>query len=282
MFKKVMVAVDHSGPSLELFKAIDDLKKMGLVELVIIHAVRLEASGMGVGAHRKKFLAKIEEYKKTMEESGLKVKVLQPVGSPAEEIRRASEEEDVDLILIGSIGEGSRFRELFLGSTVANVIRVTKKPVLIEKYRKEGKKTVRIELFPKDKTSTVVIASDFSSSSLHIFDLFLENDLGFKKVILLNIVDEGYTKEQVDSNKKAAEEKLKPWKDEFIEKGYEVEAIVDVGIPSEMISSIAKEKEAGLVAISRRGRGVINELIIGSTADPVVRRCCVPVLLLKR
>lgn len=282
MFKKVMVAVDFSGPSLELFKAVDDLKKMGMEELIIVHAVRLEASGMGVGAHRKKFLQKIEEHKNKMEKDGLKVKIIQPVGSPAEEIRRLSEEENADLILIGSIGEGSRFRELFLGSTVANVIRVTRKPVLIEKYRKEGKKAVRIELFPKDKTPTVVIASDFSSSSLHIFDLFLENDLGFKKVILLNIVDEGYTKEQVDSNKKAAEEKLAPWKEEFTEKGFDVEVIVEVGIPSEMISTIAKEKEAGLVAISRRGRGVINELIIGSTADPVVRRCCVPVLLLKK
>ncbi len=282
MFKKVLVAVDFSGPSLELFNAVNDLRNMGMEELLIIHAIRLETAGSGIGAHKKKFLNKVEERCKEIEAEGCKVKIIQPVGNPSEEIQRASEEENVDLILIGSIGEGSRVRELFLGSTVANVIRITKKPVLIEKYNKEKKKPVRLELFPKNQIPTALLSTDFSRSSLQVFNFFLDNDINFKNIILLNVVDEGYTREQIEENKKKAMDKLKSWKEDFAEKGYDVEAVVEVGIPSEKIAKVAKEKEATLVVISRRGRGMINELLIGSTADPVVRHSSRPVLLLKQ
>lgn len=282
MFKKVLIPVDFSGPSLELFNAVNDLKKMGAEELIIIHAIRLETAGMGIGAHRKKFLNKVEKKCKELESQGYKLKIIQPVGSPSEEIRRAADEENVDLVLIGSVGEGSRVRELFLGSTVSNVIRITNKPVLIEKYNKDEDKPVRLEIFPDKFVPTALLSTDFSRSSLQVFDFFLGNDINFKKIILLNVVDEGYTKEQIDENKNNAMEMLVSWKEEFAEKGYEVEAVVEVGIASEKIVKVAKEKEATMVSISRRGRGLINELLIGSTADPVVRHSPRPVLLLKK
>ncbi|MEW5785921.1 MAG: universal stress protein [Bacillota bacterium] len=281
MFKKVLVAVDFSGPALELLNAVSDLKEMGLEELVIVHVIRMETAGRGIGAHRHRFLSKIEEKKKELESEGLKVKVIQPVGSPVEEIKGLAEEENVNLILIGSIGEGSVVRELFLGSTVANVIRVTKKPVLIEKYDKVNGKPVRKIIFDQNRPTTALLATDFSRNSLQVFDLFLENYKIFDKVILLNVIDEGYTIEQVEENKRKAEEKLKIWQKEFEEKGLAVELCVVVGISSEEIVKIANEKEVSVVALSRRGRGMIDELVIGSTADPVVRRSSRPVLLIK-
>jgi nucleotide-binding universal stress UspA family protein len=281
MFKKALVAVDFSGPALELLNGVSDLKKMGLEELVIVHVVRMEVAGRGIGVHRKRFLSKIEEKKKVLEADGLKVTVIQPVGSPVEEIKGLAEEENVNLILIGSMGEGSVVRELFLGSTVANVIRVTKRPVLIEKYDKVNGKPVRKEIFREGQPTTALLATDFSRNSLQVFDFFLENPGIFDKVILLNVVDEGYTMEQVEENKRKAEEKLKLWQQEFREKGMEAEVYVVVGISSEEIVKISKERDVSVIALSRRGRGMIDELVIGSTADPVVRRANRPVLLLK-
>lgn len=282
MFKKVLVAVDFSGPSLELLNAVDDLKKLGMEEMLIIHAIRMEAAGMGIGAHRKKFLNVVEGRCKELESDGCNINIIQPVGNPSEEIRRVAEEENADMILIGSIGEGSKVRELFLGSTVANVIRTSQKPVLIEKYDRTNKKQpVRLKIFPEDKLPTALLTTDFSRSSLKVYDFFLENNPLFKRVILMNVVDEGYTREQISENKEKAMEKLESWKEEFVEKGYDVEAVIEVGIPSEKIAKVAVEKDATMVCISRRGRGMINELLIGSTADPVVRHCPRPVLLLK-
>jgi len=281
MFKKAMVAVDFSGPALELLNAATDLKKMGLEELIVIHVVRTETVGWGIGAHRKSFLSKIDEKKKELESFGFKLKVLQPVGNPVQEIKRLAEEEDVNLILIGSIGEGSRARDLLLGSTVANVVRVTKKPILIDKYEHIEGKPIRKQIFSEGRPATALLATDFSRNSFLIFDFFLENPGIFNKVILFYVVDEGHTAELVEENKREAEEKLKHWQHDFAELGMEAEICVEVGISSELIVNKARELNVSLVALSRRGRGKINELLIGSTADQVVRRATRPVLLLK-
>lgn len=281
MFKKVLVAVDFSGPALELLNAVSDLRKLGLEELIIIHVIRMETAGRGIGAHRRRFLDEVEQKKKDLEADGLKVKVYQPVGSPVEEIKAMADEENANLILIGSIGEGSLVRELFLGSTVANVIRVTKKPVLIEKYDRENGKPRRKAIFREGVPSTALLATDFSNRSLQIFDFFLEKNGVFDKVILLNVIEEGFTVDQIEENKRKAAEKLAAWKRKFAERGIEAEACVEVGIPSEVIIRVAKDRDVSLVAVSRRGRGMIDELVIGSTADPVVRRSTRPILLLK-
>ncbi len=283
MFKKVLLAIDFSGPSFELLNAVEDLKYMGLEELVIIHVIRLETAGVGISTHRRKFLEKVERKCQELENEGYKVKILQPVGNPAEEIRSSAEEENVDLILIGSIGEGSRVRELFLGSTVANVVRITKKPVLVEKYEMVDKKPVRRKIFPEDREPVALIATDFSRSSIQVIDYFLETDLSFKRIILLNVIDEGFTQEQIAENTDNALKKLQSWKNEFAERKPElkVETLTKVGVASDLIIKLAEEKKVTMVAISRRGRGLINELLIGSTADPVVRHSARPVLLFK-
>lgn len=282
MFKKILVAIDFSGPTMELLNAVDDLKKLGMEEMLIIHVIRLETADGGISTHRRRFLQKIEEKCREFEQNGLNIRIFQPIGSPAEDIKRVSEEENVDLILIGSIGEGSRVRELFLGSTVNNVIRITKKPVLIEKYEKKGKEPLRKKIFREDGNTVALLTTDFSRSSLQTFDFFLENKPVFKKYILFNVVDEGYTREQIAENQEKAMGKLASWQQEFNEKGFEAEIDVSVGVASEEIRKKADEVKAGLVVISRRGRGIINELLIGSTADPVVRHCSRPVLLLKQ
>lgn len=281
MFKKVLIAVDFSGPAMQLFNAIPDLRRMGLEELIIAHVVRMETAGRGIGAHRRRFLSQIEGKQKELEAQGLKVKVVQPVGSPAEEIRAVAEDENVSLIVIGSIGEGSLVRELFLGSTVANVIRITRKPVLIEKYDRSGKKAERKAIFVEGKPATLLLTTDFSRSSLQTFDIILDRPGVFDKVLLFHSVDEGYTEEQVAEYKSKAMEKLQSWQQEFTEKGMQAEIVVEVGDASEAIIRTVRERDVSLLAISRRGRGLINELVIGSTADPVVRRSNRPVLLLK-
>ena len=282
MFKKVLVAIDFSGPAMELLNAVDDLQKMGLEELIIVHVIRIETAGLGLSASRRDFLKKIDKRKHQLEEEGLKVKVLQPVGNPADEIKSQAEEENVDLILIGSMGAGSLVRKLLLGSTVTDVIRGTKKPVFVEKYRRKRGKPVRKVVFKEGKPATVLVATDFSRSSIHMLETFLDNPDIFQKMILYHVVDEGYTEEQLEENKTKALEKLEGWKKEFEEKGVEVGIDVHTGVASDLIIEASKNKEITLLAISRRGRSMVDELVIGSTADQIVRRSECPVLLFRK
>lgn len=282
MFRKVLVAVDLSGPAMELLNAVTDLQQMGLEELVIVHVIRLEAAALGLSANRRDFLQKIEKRKQELEEQGLKVEVHQPVGKPSEEIKNLAEEENVNLILIGSFGQGALVRKLFLGSTVTEVIRNSKKPVLVEKYiMKKGSPPQRMPIFEDGKPATALLATDFSKSSIHIFDTFLEHPGFFKKVILYHVVDEGYTEEHISENKQKALTRLEGWQSEFEERGFEVEKDVVVGVASELIIKASKKKHISMLALTRRGRNMVDELMIGSTADQIVRHSVCPVLLLK-
>jgi hypothetical protein len=60
MFKKKLIALDFSGPSMELFNFLTDLRRMGLEELLLVHVIRVEL-GAGDGIHpvQIKFLENI-------------------------------------------------------------------------------------------------------------------------------------------------------------------------------------------------------------------------------
>ena len=54
--------------------------------------------------------------------------------------------------------------------------------------------------------------------------------------------------------------------------------IVEVGIPSEEIIRVAKEREIDLIVICTHGRSGLSNILMGSVAEKVVRRSPCPVL----
>ncbi len=336
MFKKVLVALDFSGPSMELFNSLPDLRRMGLQELLLVHAVRAELGAQdGIHPLQQKFLEKVKLKKVELEQEGLHVNVEVPVGAPAEEIKRLAIEKKADLILIGSVGESSTARELLLGSTVADVVRIAPVPVLVEKYfpaisaemnKKLGELADRLSAFVKDVVSpnipsiareysqlsgellyfadqikknpvsadasvhrvpifkdnlaTVILPTDFSASAEYVFNQVLGLVGMLEEVILLNVVDRGETEEQIKNAEIEAYKYLNQWENKFLENDVKSRSIVLTGTPSSShIISTAEKEGASLIALSRRGRGQLANLFIGSTADQVVRRSSCPVLL---
>lgn len=280
MFKKVLMALDFSGPAMELFNCLPDLKKLGLEELLLVHAVRVELTVKdGISPIQLRFLDQVKDRKEKLEREGLAVEIEVPVGAPAEEIRRLALEKKADLVLIGSIGESSRVRELFLGSTVADVVRTSPVPVLVERYMPVGDKAHRIPIF-KEKLATVLLPTDFSSSAENVYQQVLGFASQLQKVIMLHVVDRGDTEEKINALREEARKRLQTWKDQFSAQGVEAVFQLAVGPPGQQIITTAEQEGATLIAMSRRGRGGLGGLlIIGSTADQVVRRARCPALI---
>ncbi|GHT16462.1 universal stress protein [Planctomycetales bacterium] len=66
------------------------------------------------------------------------------------------------------------------------------------------------------------------------------------------------------------------------EHGYEkLDITVKVGDPVKQITEFAENIDAGLIVIPSHGRGVLTEMLLGSTTYSVVRRAKCPVLVLK-
>ena len=56
------------------------------------------------------------------------------------------------------------------------------------------------------------------------------------------------------------------------------EPLIEVGIPTEEIIRVAKERKVDLVVIATRGRSGLSHILMGSVAEKVVRRSPCPVL----
>ena len=145
MFKKVLYPTDFSRVANKAVDYIKKLKEAGTEEVVILHVIEDYDLELMVTACEwkesninkcmdkvktdleKKSLKKMEKIGK---EIGLKYKSEIRYGKPFHQIVQLAGKEHVSLIVMGSHGKGE-FEELLIGSVTENVVRHTKKPVLI-------------------------------------------------------------------------------------------------------------------------------------------------------
>jgi len=68
---------------------------------------------------------------------------------------------------------------------------------------------------------------------------------------------------------------------ELAREGIEVEPLVAMGTPHVEIVRFAEERNADLIVMATHGRGFISHMILGSTAERVLRRAPCPVLIVR-
>ncbi|HEX69176.1 MAG TPA: universal stress protein [Candidatus Bathyarchaeota archaeon] len=148
MFSKILYPTDFSETSKKAVKYLRKLRKAGTKEVIVLyvideHELSMMVEGCGwLGRDPAECLEELErrqreiaekELKKIKEELetvGINVKTLIGKGTPYKKIIEIAEKENVTLIVMGSHGKGV-LKELLIGSVSENVIRHTKKPVLI-------------------------------------------------------------------------------------------------------------------------------------------------------
>ncbi len=140
---------------------------------------------------------------------------------------------------------------------------------------------------------TLLVATDFSQCSAAAFQMAKKLAQGFgAKIILLHVVNQRLV-EQLAGHLRVAGETLWP---EFRERAevqmgeflkqikpgkQEVESMVAIGVPFQEIAVVARDLLVDLVVMGgygRGGRGSIEEVFFGSTAEKVVRLLPCPVL----
>lgn len=152
VFNKVLYPTDCSEPCRKVVEYLKKLRGAGTKEIIILHVIdehELDLLREGCvwlevekGGSVKECLDKmknkkreeaekeIEEIRKELEDEGISVRVQVESGVPYKKIIETAEKENVSLIVMGSHGKGV-LKELLIGSVSENVVRHTKKPVLI-------------------------------------------------------------------------------------------------------------------------------------------------------
>ncbi|MGM0415286.1 MAG: universal stress protein [Bacillota bacterium] len=277
---KVLLATDFSETAEKLINCLDELKGLGIDEVILTHVINVHRSKVvNVDQFKEANQEKLDKIKEKIEAKGYKVKVKVPVGFPASEINKIARNENVALILVASHGKGF-IKKIFLGSTTYDLIRQSKRPVLIEKYENISGD---VQVACSRKFNKILLPIDFSDCSKAAIDFIREMEINnFEEIILLNVIESSSSNEDLEKAKTTSEVKLKELAERIKKSGIVDNITVKVaeGAASESIIETAQAEKVGLILMPRTGRGNIKELLLGSTSDRVAKESPIPVLLI--
>jgi nucleotide-binding universal stress UspA family protein len=142
MFKKILVALDHSKADQALLGRVTELARLAKAELVLVHV----ATGWAAQWQEDLNLTDSQEVKddrefletigKELRRQGFQVTTRHAVGKPAEEILKAASEENCDLIAMASHGH-RLISDVIYGTTITKVRHETDIPLFLIKAAPE-------------------------------------------------------------------------------------------------------------------------------------------------
>ncbi|MDT8357746.1 MAG: GNAT family N-acetyltransferase [Methanomicrobiaceae archaeon] len=287
MFEKVLFPTDFSSYATRISDFLDSIP--GMETLIILHALKAARATTLPWLPRWEELSSPEEAaRRRLEElehrlSGIQARVegriaLVEHGRVAQAILRQAEEERVSLIVMGARGRGI-ISDLLLGSVSERVLRQSRAPVLIMRFRSDGKGN--LEPFRSQLFSRVLCPVDFSRPSRETLAM-LGKIPQISELILLHVIQSAEDREELERRIEEAEEGLRRLRDMLLQgrKGLRVRILFEFGMAAEKICERAVEEDVSLVVLSRFGkRDYIRKIPIGSTAAEVAVRAERPVLV---
>lgn len=211
--------------------------------------------------------------------------LVSPGMAAAVEIARQAEKMPADLIVMGTHGR-SGFDRLLLGSVTERLLRVATAPMMTVPPRSKTSESVRYR--------AILCPIDFSGESMqalqYALSLAQEADA---RLTLLHVVegflDEPDAQDLRDVNiltyyeqleQRAGQRLAAAVPDEARVWSRPTEQVVK-GKAYHQILRIAKEDNYDLIVMGVRGRGTLDRLAFGSTADRVIRQAHCPVLTIR-
>jgi nucleotide-binding universal stress UspA family protein len=204
-------------------------------------------------------------------------------GDIATEILAAAS--SADMVVIGTHGR-SGFEHLVLGSVTEKVLRKSQCPLLtIPRAAPEAAAVPRL-------FHHIVAAVDFSDVSLraleHAVSVAEEADAHLTLLHVIRLpehptlwMDRADGASAVRDLTEAALARLREIVPASARRAAHVEERVETGEPYREILRVAAEQHAGLIVVGAHGKGVVERMFVGSTAQHIVRQASCPVLTIR-
>ena len=207
-------------------------------------------------------------------------------GRPFEEICRIAREQKIDLIVAATRGN-TGVKHLLLGSTAERIVRYSPCPVLVVHPKARNGKSAKPDLM----FGKILVPVDFSDCSMKglKYAKALAKQFG-SKLVLLNSVALQYFITGDESARydlpllmQQAEEASKNQMRDLIAEtdwdGIKVESSLQIGHAGQQICARALEHGADVIVTSTHGTTGFKHILVGSTAEYVVRHAPCPVLV---
>ncbi|WP_254278913.1 universal stress protein [Haloarcula marina] len=200
-------------------------------------------------------------------------------GTPSDAVLGYTDENDVDLVVMGTHGRRGLSRYV-LGSVAERVVRRSAVPVLTIRAEGAGQSVTACEdiLVPTDGSgeATAAVAHAVAiaarvGATVHAVSVV---DLGDVATGAEMGVPPGLV-QQLEENAEAAAAAVA---EAAADVGVDAVTRVDVGHPANTLLEYVEDNEVDLVAMGTHGRTGLDRVLLGSTAERLVRRAPVPVL----
>lgn len=207
-------------------------------------------------------------------------------GRPFEEICRLARSKAIDLIVVSTRGN-TGLKHLMLGSTAERIVRYSPCPVLV--VHPPGTNTT--PTLPNLDFRTILVPIDFSECSLKGLEYAkaLARQFGSKLVLLNSVTFQFYiTNDEyarydlpllMEQEEKASRRQMLELIEQTDWKGIEVTPSFQIGHAGQQICGRALADRADLIVTSTHGTTGFKHMLMGSTAEYVVRHASCPVFV---
>ncbi len=284
MFKKILVPVELSQLDKKILQFTLGLKSIGVEQVILIHVI--DDRGMSQPFPPdvvRKLFPLLEERAEFLRKDGFKCKYFLKEGVPHEKILEASEKTRVSMIVSGSRGK-RLIDEVLHGSTSEIVGRKSSVPVLLIRYhildplseseiQNLGKNIFRKIFHPTD-------FSDCSKRALKFIKSLKPN--GETELVVVHVVEEEEAKaEEKRKEIRQSEAILNGMKGELEKLNFRKvkTKVLSGSILDELLKFAAKVNPSSIV-IGSHGKGITQEILVGSVSQDVIRMAKQPVIII--
>lgn len=196
--------------------------------------------------------------------------------------------QSADMVVMGTHGR-SGFESLILGSAAEKVLRKVKCPLLTIPQASADATDAVPALFHH-----IVAAVDFSDASMRALTVAVSlAEEADAHLTLLHVIELPLELEAWVAESEQGRTHLEQWRrgtatrlHELVPDAARTYCHVDEGVETgrayREILRVAAERRAGLIVVGAHGRGVVERMFVGSTAQHVVRRAVCPVLTIPK
>lgn len=274
MFNKVLVATDLSAHSEKLLPCLYSVCPDIDTEVAVAHVFDDPDDADPDSCGYKKVQSRLRGLINDLNRAGYEnAQDLYYDGVPFEQLQRAADETEAELVLVASHGKGF-FKSALLGSTTFDLARTTQFPLLI---CKDCAALGSAEVSLLDK---VLIPTDFSKKSLEALNVIRALREHISEIVFVHVIERSRDQQELDEKILSAEQRLTELVDEMRIFGLKASYIVRRGSASKSILRVAIKEKATVIIMAKTGAGLVKGLVIGSTAQNVLLNADCSLLLL--
>ncbi|HMA66534.1 MAG TPA: universal stress protein [Desulfosalsimonadaceae bacterium] len=228
----------------------------------------------------------LREIHSLLEDSGVRYEPLVTIGSTTEEITRLAKDYTAELVITATHGR-SGLKRFFLGSVTERLMRTLPCPLLVLRGSEELTDHMDSPRVPFKK---ILVGCDFSEDANAALNYSLSLAQEFESELhLVHVVEPSGYKDlfriQQESGEQIRQDLYQMIRDRLNSlvpgealNWITLESRVLAGKPYAELIRYADIHDMDMIALGIRGHGMVEELLVGSTTDRVIRQAPCPVL----